>query len=143
MTVWTERWQAVEDRLEAIEDRLKQDGASVLRGGGYDRWDLAVRGGLLGNARLRMAVEEHGGGKQLARFRIWPTCSPMGLYLTLPIAVLALGAALEGAWGAAFPLGVVALTLAIRTLAECSAATVSVLSAVGSLEGREWTTHAT
>jgi len=143
MTVWTERWQAVEDRLEAIEDRLKQNGAMVLRGGGYDRWDLTVRGGLLGNARIRMAVEEHGGGKQLARFRIWPACSPMGLYLTLPLAVLALAAALEGAGGAALPLGVVALTLAIRTLAECSVATASVLSAVARLEGREWTTPAT
>jgi len=143
MSVWTERWQAVEDRLEAIEDRLKQNGAMVLRGGGYDRWDLTVRGGLLGNARIRMAVEEHGGGKQLARFRIWPACSPMGLYLTLPLAVLALAAALEGAGGAALPLGVVALTLAIRTLAECSVATASVLSAVARLEGREWTTPAT
>jgi O-antigen biosynthesis protein len=143
MIVWTERWQTIEDRLEAIEDRLKQNGALVLRGGGYDRWDLAVRGGLLGNARVRMAVEDHGGGKQLARFRIWPTCSPMGLYLTLLLAVLALGAALEGAWGAACPLGVVALTLAVRTLAECSAATVFVLSAVARQEGREWTTPAT
>jgi O-antigen biosynthesis protein len=122
---------------------LKQNGAMVLRDGGYDRWDLTVRGGLLGNARIRMAVEEHGGGKQLARFRIWPACSPMGLYLTLPLAVLALAAALEGAGGAALPLGVVALTLAIRTLAECSVATASVLSAVARLEGREWTTPAT
>jgi hypothetical protein len=67
----------------------------------------------------------------------------MGLYLTLPLAVLALAAALEGAGGAALPLGVVALTLAIRTLAECSVATASVLSAVARLEGREWTTPAT
>jgi O-antigen biosynthesis protein len=90
-----------------------------------------------------MAVEEHGGGKQLARFRTWPKCSPMGLYLTLIVAALAFGAALGGGWGASFPLGVVVLALAVRSLVECSAATASVLRAVARLEGGEWTTPAT
>jgi hypothetical protein len=61
----------------------------------------------------------------------------MGLCLTLLLVVLAFGAVLGGAWEAAIPLGVVALTLAIRVLAECSAATMSVLRAVVHLEGRE------
>ena len=83
MTLWSEQWRAPEEWLRALEEHVKEDGGVILRGGDYDRWDLAVRGGLLGNARLLMAVEEHGGGKQLARFRTWPKCSPMGLYLTL------------------------------------------------------------
>ena len=40
MKVWSECWQAPEDRLRAIEERLKQDGAVVLHGGGFDNWDL-------------------------------------------------------------------------------------------------------
>ena len=52
-----------------------------------------MRGGLLGNARLRMVVEEHGGGKQLVRFRTWPKYSATGVCLTLLLAVLAFGAA--------------------------------------------------
>ena len=141
--MWSEQWRAPEERLRAIETWLKQDGVVVERGGDYDRWDLAVRGGLLGNARLLMAVEEHGGGKQLARFRTWPTCSPMGLCLTLLLAALSFGAALGEAWGAAFPLGVVVLALAVRLLAECSAATASVLRVAALLERGEWTPSAT
>jgi hypothetical protein len=143
MTLWSEQWRAPEERLRALEERVKEDGGVTLRGGDYDRWDLAVRGGLLGNARLLMTVEEHGGGKQLARFRTWPTCSPMGLYLTLLLATLSIGAALGGAWEAAFPLGVVVLALAVRLLVECSAATASVLQGVARLERGEWTTPAT
>ena len=35
-------------------------------------------------ARMRIAVEEHGGGRQLLRFRIWPRCSRIGLALVAP-----------------------------------------------------------
>jgi hypothetical protein len=143
MTLWSEQWRAPEERLRALEERVKEDGGVILRGGDYDRWDLAVRGGLLGNARLLMTVEEHGGGKQLARFRTWPTCSPAGVCLTLLLAVLSFGAALGGSWGAAFPLGGVALALTVRTLAECSAATASVSQSVARLEGDEWTIPST
>jgi hypothetical protein len=142
MTLWSEQWRTPEERLRALEERIKEDSAVVLRGGDYDRWDLAVRGGLLGNARLLMAVEEHGGGKQLVRFRIWPTCSTMGLCLTLLLVVLAFGAVLGGAWEAAIPLGVVVLALAIRMLAECSTAIMSVRRGVALPEGGEWTTIA-
>ena len=31
-----------------------------MQGGDYDRWDLEIRGGLLGSLRTRMAIEEHG-----------------------------------------------------------------------------------
>src|SRR5207302_8240147 len=53
-TTWSERWQGPEERLHSIEAALQARGARVLRGGDCDRWELEVRGGLLGAARLRM-----------------------------------------------------------------------------------------
>ena len=75
-TLWSERWRAVEDRLADIESTLNDDGAVTRRGGPYDRWDLQIRGGITADARLRVAVEEHGAGRQLVRFRIWPRWRP-------------------------------------------------------------------
>ena len=49
---------------------LRGDG--VRRGGDFDRWDLEIRDGPLGSARLLLSVEELGGGAQLVRYRCWP-----------------------------------------------------------------------
>ncbi len=61
--LWSEIWQAPEDRLRPIEGALKERGAVVHRGGDFDDWDLQIRGGLLGSARLQIAIEEHGQGR--------------------------------------------------------------------------------
>ena len=53
-----------------MERALCSAGAVHWRGTSFDRWDLAVRGGFWGTARLRFAVEEHGDGKQMLRFQI-------------------------------------------------------------------------
>jgi len=82
LTLWSERWGSAESRLRAIEYSLGLHGATVLRGNDFDRWDLEVQGGLLGAARLRMVIEEHGAGRQLMRFRIYPRASRLGLALT-------------------------------------------------------------
>ena len=79
---WFEKWQSVDTRLKALENDLRMDGALVLRGGDFDRWDLEVRGGLLGSARLIMGIEEFGGGKQLVRYRIWPHFFRTGLFFS-------------------------------------------------------------
>ena len=70
--IWSERWRDATDWLESLERQLKRERAVVLRGGPYDRWDLQVRDGACGVVRLRMCVEDHGAGKQLLHFRIWP-----------------------------------------------------------------------
>jgi hypothetical protein len=75
LSIWSESWKSPEEWLGGIEQRLIDAGAVVRRGSTFDRWDLEVRGGLFGSARLLHAIEEHGGGKQLARFRIWPRWS--------------------------------------------------------------------
>src|SRR5262249_41430743 len=70
--LWSERWQALSDRLCSIEAEVRKRGLALSRGGPYDGWDLEAWSGLLGGARALSAVEEHGTGKQLVRLRTWP-----------------------------------------------------------------------
>jgi O-antigen biosynthesis protein len=76
---------------------------------------------------MLMAIEEHGAGKQLVRFRSWPVWSFGGLLLLLLFALLSTGAALDGAWVASLLLGGVALLLALRMLEECANALMNIL----------------
>ena len=83
---WSERWASAEARLASLETTLQDLGVTTRRGGDFDRWDLEVRGGLLGGVRIRMAVEEHGAGRQLARVALLPRLA----------AVVSIGSALFG-----------------------------------------------
>src|SRR5438874_1701715 len=66
VAIWSQsHWRSGEERLKALETVMRQSGAVVVRGGDYDAWDLEVRGGLLGNARTALVIEEHGAGRQL------------------------------------------------------------------------------
>jgi O-antigen biosynthesis protein len=125
--IWTEQWQAPDQRLHAIEAALRSVGVRIRRGGDYDRWDLEVRGGSLGASRMLMAVEEHGGGAQLVRFRSWPRCAAAGVVVTLLFATLSILAALNHARVVAAALGVVALLLTLGTLYGCATATTAIL----------------
>lgn len=120
--VWSEQWRAPEAWLHDVEEGVRAGGSIVARGGEFDRWDLAVRGGLLGGARLLATVEEHGGGKQLVRFRAWPRWSPLGGLVLLALLALALLAAADGARFAALLLGLVTLAGVARGLFEGGAA---------------------
>ena len=128
--IWSEHWQAPEKRLESIEATLRAQSVAVLRGGEYDRWDLEVRGGLFGSIRTCMAVEDHGSGTQLVRFRTWPRIGILELLLTVLLVLLTTLAAIDQAWLASIILGVVATTLVIRIFGDCSAAMSSFLSAL-------------
>src|SRR5258708_5746690 len=85
-TIWNEHGRAPDAWLGALETALREHRVRVLRGGAYDTWDLEVRSGLLGVARVRLVVEEHGQGRQLGRFRVWPRSAPARL---VPLALLA------------------------------------------------------
>jgi len=128
--VWSEVWQAASGRLENVEAALKQLGAVVRRGGDFDSWDLEIRSGLLGSARLRMVTEEHGQGKQLVRWRVSPKCSEIGITVLCALSVISIGAAVDRAWAACAPVTMMALLVGLSLLQECDAATATVLRAI-------------
>src|SRR5207302_2801590 len=90
---WSEQWHSTEERVATISAALRASGPVIRSGGDWDRWDLQVRGGLLGGARLRIGIEEHGSGRQLIRVRSWPRVSPVAL-LSGAVAVILGGLAL-------------------------------------------------
>ena len=128
--LWSETWRSREERLAAFETKLRESRAVVLRGGDFDRWDLEVRGGMLGAVRVLTTVEEHGAGRQLLRARSRPRVSRQGLRVALLIAVIAGLAVGSGAWLPALVIGAGALLLVVRMLFECGAAMSSMLSAL-------------
>jgi glycosyltransferase involved in cell wall biosynthesis len=130
IALWSEVWESAEDRLRGLESSLKRCGAVVHRGGNFDHWDLQVRGGLLGSARLLMAIEEHGQGRQLTRIRFSPTCSRFGLVLTVPLIGLTIGAGVARAWIPCAAIAVMALELVLCGLRQCGAAKAEALFAL-------------
>ena len=136
-TIWSERWQEPDERLRSVEAALRTTGATFLRGGDYDRWDLEVRGGMFGSARTCMASEDHDWGRQLIRFRSWPRLSPKGIVPALLSAALSIGAALDHARIACAVLGVVSMSLALVALQEYAAATATVSRVLRTMEQKE------
>ena len=120
--IWTQRWRPIGARLGGIEEGLRGAGAVVRRGGDFDRWDLDVRGGLFGSARLLVAVEEHGQGQQTVRARTWPRVGAGGLGGVSALATLAVAAGIGHAAIAAGVLATGALALAARIAWECGLA---------------------
>jgi glycosyltransferase involved in cell wall biosynthesis len=128
--IWSENWKAPDKWLQSIKEAILKKGAIVKRGGDFDRWDLEIRIRLFGAVRSQMAVEEHGGGKQLLRFRTSAIVSPIGLSLILLFALLSLIAAIDEVWLVATLLGIVAAGLAINVFRDCAAATGVCLQAL-------------
>ncbi len=119
---WSEQWAPPETWLRTLQGAIRDAGGLVVHGSDFDRWDLEVRGGMLGGVRILMAVEEHGGGRQLIRFRAWPW--PIGACRFMLVILAGLGAAAAAvqAWGLCAALGAAALALAAGALLDCRAA---------------------
>jgi len=130
VTLWSETWKSPETWLCSLESALRKHNAPVFRGGDFNDWDLEVRGGLFGSIRTLMAIEEHGSGKQLIRFRAWSRCSPAGLGFALLFALLSWWAALDQAWVAFGLLSGLAAALVFRMLSECAYATAALLNSL-------------
>jgi hypothetical protein len=77
-----------------------------------------------------VAVEEHGNGRQMVHFRVWPRPAIRRLILLLVLAGLTLGAVVNGAQAAATVLGVLALALGIYAFDGCAVATGAILRAL-------------
>lgn len=127
---WSEHWQGTEARVQALADALRAEGSVVRSGGDWDSWDLQLRGGLLGGARLRMAIEEHGSGRQLLRVRSWPHAPWAAVLLGVLLAVVAALAVASNADAVTDTFAVLAGGLVLRVLYECGAATATVKRAL-------------
>ena len=127
ISVWSEHWGAPEVWLSGVESRLRPACDAARRGTDFDRWDIEARGGPFGTGRLLCAIEEHGAGRQLVRFRMWPVISRGAIVLILALATLALLAVGDGAVAA----GVV---LAASAVATAGVAVYDAGLAVGALQ---------
>lgn len=134
--LWREHWESAETTLEFLEALLRDEGAFVFRGGDFDAWDLEIRVGTTGEIRVQMAIEEHGSGKQLVRFRSWPVGSTKRLVLAIVFALLAIGLLMGGSWVAAAFLGGVAVFLGSIAFIDCSAAMFALGRAIKTLGER-------
>jgi GT2 family glycosyltransferase len=141
--IWSERGCETAGWLSNLERELRAAGAVVSRGGPYDRWDLEVRTGTVAVARLRMCIEDHGGGRQLLRFGLWPwlRVANLGWLLAAGFAVgpaaLALAAAFDGAWGVAGGLAGVAVAFAVRAGRDAGAAMTQIAASLAREGGPE------
>jgi integral membrane sensor domain MASE1 len=69
-----------------------------------------------------MAVEEHGAGRQMLRFKIWPRWSTPGSFIVALIASIAAAAAYDHSWAAAAILFSITFVLGGRMFYECALA---------------------
>jgi GT2 family glycosyltransferase len=134
ISVWSERWRSTGQWLGELEQALRRTPALVRQGGDFDPWDLSVIGGPFGRARALMAVEEHGGGRQYLRFRIWPAVRRAPLLLF--VAALAAAALFDEAWLAGQILGAATLGLLAATVRECGSAQAEIAAALASIQER-------
>jgi hypothetical protein len=125
-TIWREHWTSPEEIIRRLSETLRDDGAVIISGGDYDRWDIKVRAGLLGGAQILVTVEEHGAGKQLFRFLVWPKFATEGLVTIFILAALATGALFDLAIAAYLVFTVLTALLAFRLLQEGSVALAAV-----------------
>ena len=135
--VWTEEWRAPEEHLAAVEAGVRRQGARVSRGGDYDRWDLRIRGGGIGSVRLRLAVEEHGHGRQQLLYALEPRVSRTGALATTATAALATVAFADDGTIAGLVLAAAALCALLAMVGEVTAALNCGLSAIDGASQRD------
>jgi hypothetical protein len=120
--IWCDAWKPPATWLQGVVTKLREDNACVHFGGAYDRWDLEVRCGTLGAARLRMCAEDHGAGHQYIRFRFWPRWPAVSAAAALLFVALSVGAALGQAWIACATLAATAALVVGRALWDSAVA---------------------
>jgi membrane protein implicated in regulation of membrane protease activity len=110
---WSEKWKSMEEWLQEIEINLIKTKARVRRSGQYDRWDLEVNGGFFSGCRGLLTIEEHGGGKQLLRFKCSPHYSKTGFILTTTFSMLSFIALMNASYLVGGILGACSMVLMI------------------------------
>jgi GT2 family glycosyltransferase len=120
--LWSENWRAPQEWLRKLEEMLRAHGMLSARGGDFDSWDFDIMGGLLGHARIRSLVEEHGAGKQLIRLKSSARGTAVAIILILLFALLSVAALLDNNRIVPVILGGISLIFALRSWLECSRA---------------------
>ncbi len=123
LALWSDEWRDPQARVQQLQDALAARGGYVRSGGPFDRWDLDLRTGPLGGVKIRVAVEEHGAGRQLVRARISPLASAGGAVLGLLMSALAAFAWHQGRADFAVAMGGGVLLLALLTVEGTGTAT--------------------
>ena len=135
LELWSEKWHPTEDWLTRLRQKMRDDKVTVFLGGEFDPFDLEVRGGLLGCARLLMAQEEHGEGKQLIRFSIRSNLSRWSLALIVIFSAIGILAAIDSAWIVSAILMGFAAVLAVRTRFEATTSAAAFRAGFSWLQG--------
>ena len=131
--LWSESWREPQAVVQRLQDALAASGGFVRSGGPFDRWDLVLRVGPLGGVKIRTVVEDHGGGRQLTRVRIWPRASARQTIGGLGLGLLSLAAGLGGEGGLAIALGAATGVLVLLGVEATATATGLALSRVRQL----------
>jgi hypothetical protein len=95
-SIWSEVWREPANWLQHLERLFKAGECAVHRGGDYDNWDLEIGSGSLGVARVVLAAEDHAGGRQYVRVKVWPVMPRLPILLVSALAGLSV-AAMENA----------------------------------------------
>ncbi len=133
LTNWSEKWKAPQEWLQEIERNLITSGVRVRRGGPYDEWDLHVACGFFSSAMGLLTIEEHGGGKQLLRFKCKPKYSRTGILLTIILSILSVMAAVEKSYVATGFMGFLVVLLIITYFKDNARAMYNLSKAFTSL----------
>jgi hypothetical protein len=133
VVVWYESWRSPEQHLIELRAVLRRAGNLVRVGGGFDAWDLELAWGR-GRSRVLMAIEEHGQGRQLVRYRIWPRVGAAWMLLLAGLLGIAIGAYSAHAWLAAAAAAAAAVTIAMRLFVEAAAACSTLSQALRELQ---------
>ncbi len=131
--IWSERWQEPEAWVRQMREAIRREGTCVNDGGPYDRWDLEVPGGALARARLLVAVEDHGAGRQYVRLGLWPKCSGVGFAVIAFLAAVAGAAATGAVWTAAVVFAGAAALVIARVAQEAGRALAAFEQAIAGL----------
>lgn len=114
--LWSEQWKSTEQWLEKLEKSCLAQGVLVRRGDATDRWDLEIREGLTTPTRVLTVIEEHGNGKQMVKFRIWPAYKMKNIIFIGVLALLSSLAAVEQNWIIALLFGTFAILSSLYLL---------------------------
>jgi hypothetical protein len=119
---WSKEWEDPFRRLADLEQALREGGAVVIRGHEFARWDLELRGGLIGRIRIRQFTADLPHRAQLIRLEGHPRCAGIAVLLFLLLTAIIVGATRQQEYALAAAAWLAAAGLAGVTLREVSAA---------------------